>query len=106
MHVACKLLPGGDLAIVITDNGRGIAAAQLRNIHDALAREDSFFARDMNSIGLGLALAKEFIALHQGEIEIESRADVGSKVTVTLPKERIISATTSEVTKPRRRVAV
>ena len=36
-------------------------------------------------IGLGLAIAKEIIEAHEGEISIKSTVDVGTEVMINLP---------------------
>ena len=40
--------------------------------------------------GLGLPLTKELVESHDGELRIESKIDVGTKVIVRFPPERII----------------
>ncbi|WP_417429310.1 ATP-binding protein [Kiloniella sp.] len=40
--------------------------------------------------GIGLSLTKKLIEFHQGTLKIESDLGKGTKVTITLPNERII----------------
>lgn len=105
VQVSCRLLPGNSLAIVVSDKGRGIPKDHLRNIHTALNQENSLFAREYNGIGLGLALVKEFIGLHQGDLTIDSQPGVGSTVTLTLPRERVLSINGKMTTKKKRRLS-
>lgn len=35
--------------------------------------------------GLGLSMCKDFLDFHNGKIEIKSKLDKGTKVTVTIP---------------------
>ncbi len=79
------------LTITITDNGTGISSKHLNNILTAFQHEDGFFVRSTtNDIGLGLAIAKEFMTLHGGDIRMESEIGLGTKVTLTLPGERVV----------------
>jgi signal transduction histidine kinase len=40
---------------------------------------------------LGLPLAKDLVELHGGSLTIESQVNVGTTVTIALPKSRIIA---------------
>ncbi|MBX3022605.1 MAG: CHASE2 domain-containing protein [Bdellovibrionales bacterium] len=73
-----------DLVIQVSDQGRGIPKEELAHIFDRFYR-----ARNSRSItagnGLGLYLAKYFVELHNGRIDVESVLDKGSTFTVRLP---------------------
>ena len=71
--------------IRITDNGRGIPEDELTKIKDAFYRVDKSRSRAQGGVGLGLRLCDEIVALHNGEISIESRLGKGTTVTVKLP---------------------
>lgn len=75
--------PGG-CRFVVTDNGRGMAEAELARITEAFYRVDKSRSRKQGGAGLGLALCKEIVALHQGTIEFQSAPGAGTRVTVTL----------------------
>lgn len=76
------------VAVTITDTGPGIAPEHLPYVFDRFYRSDD--ARDRNSggMGLGLAIAKEFVAAHGGTIEARSRLGSGTTFIVSLPGER------------------
>ena len=47
-----------------------------------------YYTTKEKGVGLGLPIAHRIIEAHGGQLKIESRAGVGTKVTVTLPVER------------------
>ena len=95
----------GGLNICVSDNGSGIASKHLQNILSAFGQDNSFFARSRDCVGLGLALAKEMVKLHQGRIDIESEQGVGTWLTICLPKERIAKEIYSSLIKPESQMA-
>jgi signal transduction histidine kinase len=50
---------------------------------------DTSFARRYQGTGLGLPLAKTFVELHQGTLDIESEPDKGTTVRLWLPPQRL-----------------
>ncbi len=51
----------------------------------------SAWSRAHSGTGLGLPLAIGLVELHGGTLKIESRKSVGTKVTVTFPRERTVA---------------
>ena len=45
-----------------------------------------FFTTKQNGTGLGLAFSKEVINLHKGTIKIKSKLNIGTTISITLPK--------------------
>jgi len=78
-----ELLP--QLAITVTDTGIGIANEQLGRIFESFEQADGSISRDYGGTGLGLAVTRQLVQLHGGEIEVESKLGKGSKFTFTLP---------------------
>ncbi|WP_407515404.1 response regulator [Tamlana fucoidanivorans] len=69
--------------IEIEDSGEGIAEEQLELIFE---RYYSTNSNDKDSgTGIGLALSKRLVKLHQGEIKVESIEGVGTKFIISLP---------------------
>ena len=73
---------GGECAITIRDNGRGIPADHLQRIV-----EPFFTTRHVEGgTGLGLFIAQEVVRAHGGRLTIESEVGVGTAVSVLLPR--------------------
>ena len=76
----------GLAAIEITDTGKGIGAELLPHIFERFRQGDSSSTRQQGGLGLGLAIAQQLIAMHQGRIEVDSAGEgKGSRFTVLLP---------------------
>lgn len=75
----------GELHIMVRDNGVGIS----QNLRERLFHIDrghtSLGTRNEMGTGLGLMLCKEFIAMHGGNIWVESVPDKGSTFFFTIP---------------------
>ncbi len=80
-------LYGGRFCTSVTDTGLGIAAENLPHVFDKFYRVE----RDQDltkGAGLGLALVKHIVESHGGKIWVESKPNVGSTFTFTLPVDR------------------
>lgn len=80
----------GMLDIVIADDGAGMTEAemQLALTPFELAAERGLM-QDVRGAGLGLPLAKALMEMLGGELILESRPQVGTKVTLRLPANRV-----------------
>ena len=65
--------------IKITDTGTGIDPDRLGKIFRP------FFSMKTQGHGLGLAMVKKAVILHQGKIEVKSEKGVGSEFRIILP---------------------
>ena len=75
----------GDVIVEVTDNGRGIEPALLERVFDVFSQleEDSDHAA---GLGLGLAIARELVALHGGTLEAHSAGiGEGTRFALRLP---------------------
>lgn len=68
--------------ISVSDTGFGIAPDALPHIFDRYYQEGS--EHQASGTGLGLALVKNLVVLHEGEIRVESSLNVGSTFYVSL----------------------
>ncbi len=89
--------PGGEIAIrtfnddrsrfhfEITDNGIGIEPDRLATLFIPFEQADASVTRQFGGLGLGLAISKHLVGLHNGKIEAESRGrSFGATFKVTL----------------------
>ncbi len=73
------------LTFAVTDTGIGIAESDLGKVFEKFYRADDDRLRDIAGSGLGLALAREVIRLHGGDITVKSTFNQGSTFTLLLP---------------------
>lgn len=85
IHLVCSC-DDSQLIFSVEDTGQGIAVEDLGNIFDRFYQVDKIHP---NGSGIGLSLAKAFIELHGGSINVESILGKGRKFTVTLPVRHV-----------------
>jgi signal transduction histidine kinase/ligand-binding sensor domain-containing protein/DNA-binding response OmpR family regulator len=70
--------------ISVSDDGPGIAPGDMPHVFDRFYRGNEATGRHQPGTGIGLALARELVALHGGTLEVESEEGSGSAFTVSL----------------------
>jgi signal transduction histidine kinase/ligand-binding sensor domain-containing protein/DNA-binding response OmpR family regulator len=85
VKIRAQIPDGGRLSLVVEDTGIGIPADQLPFIFDQFYRSKDKEHSRREGTGLGLALVKQLIDLHKGEISVESKISQGSTFRVWLP---------------------
>lgn len=70
----------------IMDEGIGISKKNLLKIFNRFYKMNDMSAPDLKGWGLGLAISKEIIDMHQGEISAKSKLGKGSTFTILLKK--------------------
>ena len=76
---------GQRLLLRVTDTGVGIAADDLDRVGDPFFQAGTTYQRRHEGTGLGLSIVKGLVALHNGEIGLQSKVNEGTTVTVALP---------------------
>lgn len=76
----------GKILFSVEDTGIGIAPEDQERIFDRFYRVDKARSREMGGNGLGLAIAREIVHLHDGAIKVTSRSGEGTTFTVTLKR--------------------
>jgi signal transduction histidine kinase len=78
------------LEILVRDNGMGIPVEHLERIFDRFHRVDTRLTREVNGLGLGLAICKRIVEMHGGFIWAENKPNgKGSIFHVCLPIDEI-----------------
>jgi two-component system, OmpR family, phosphate regulon sensor histidine kinase PhoR len=72
------------LALIVEDNGAGIAKDELTHIFERFYRTDASRSRTSGGFGLGLAIVHDLVTAMGGSIKVESTQGKGSRFTVLL----------------------
>lgn len=73
------------LYVSVEDNGEGISQENLPYIFNKFYRGEKSRSRDYGGAGLGLAICKEIIEEHGGEILAKSTPNISTIITFTIP---------------------
>ena len=74
--------------ITITDNGMGIPPSKYSEVFQPFSvLGDESISCESSRVGLGLTLAKEYVVLHGGTIEIEAAEYEGTVFSIKLPRK-------------------
>lgn len=73
------------VTVQISDNGIGIPLEDQKRIFERFFKADRSHNRKYDGSGMGLAIVKQIVSLHQGDIRVESEPGQGTTVFVTLP---------------------
>ncbi len=87
--VAVARTKKGDVAIMVKDNGPGIAADKLKDIAKPFAQSDMSLRRSKEGLGLGLPLAQAIAAAHGASLRLDSVPKQGTRAVIFLPAERV-----------------
>lgn len=87
----CAQVTGAGLVLSVADSGIGIAPEDIPKALEVFGQVDSSLARKYEGTGLGLPLSKQLMELHGGSLSLESQVNVGTTVTVIVPRERLVA---------------
>jgi len=76
---------GAHLFLRISDTGVGIAPDDLKRIGAPFFQAGKTYQRRHEGTGLGLSIVKGLVALHLGELTVQSKLGEGTAVTIKLP---------------------
>ncbi|MGE3714369.1 MAG: histidine kinase dimerization/phospho-acceptor domain-containing protein [Alphaproteobacteria bacterium] len=77
----------------VVDHGVGMNEQKLHALRETLNAGNCWGVGGTCTIGLGLALTREFVVMHGGEVDIQSAIGDGTVVTLTLPEECVRNQT-------------
>ena len=75
-----------DIHIEVEDTGMGIAEEELDLIFNRFYRGENVGQLTIPGSGIGLALTREIVEMHQGYIKVSSKLDEGTIFYVTIPR--------------------
>ncbi len=84
-----------DLCFAVQDTGIGITPENIQKLFQPFVQIDSALNRQYEGTGLGLALVKRLVELHQGQVSLTSEVGVGSCFSFTLPYRTAIAPDSS-----------
>ncbi len=73
------------LVISVRDFGIGVKKEELNRVFDRFYRGGDELTRTVKGSGLGLALVKQIVEAHKGNVSVESEPGQGSTFTIKLP---------------------
>ncbi|MEX0779686.1 MAG: ATP-binding protein [Balneolales bacterium] len=87
-----------DVEIRISDSGKGIEDNRLPYIFDRFNTTGDQLTEGGKGLGIGLAITKEFVELHNGTITVESKINRGTIFVITLPVKAALEGKETEPT--------
>ena len=88
VRVSLKDGPDPWATTCVHDEGGAIPPDQLSRVFDRFYRVESSRSESSGGMGLGLAIAREIVLRHRGDIAITSDPQTGTSVTVRLPRRQ------------------
>ena len=85
--------------ISIQDEGVGISDEDAKRIFDRFYRVDLSRTKATGGTGLGLAIVKRIVEIHNGRIEIDSKMNKGTEISIVLPIGETDAAVSEETAK-------
>jgi two-component system cell cycle sensor histidine kinase PleC len=76
---------GAGHEVIVEDSGCGMTAEELALVCSPFEQRSPLMQDGMKGPGLGLSIARSLVAMHGGELKIDSAPGEGAKVTVYLP---------------------
>lgn len=77
---------GNEARLIVDDSGQGISPEFLPHIFEMFRQADASSSRRQGGMGIGLALVKQLVELHDGRVQVYSAGiDRGARFTVWIP---------------------
>ena len=87
VRVGASRFPGGRALLWVEDEGPGVPEDMARDIFEPYSRLEAHRESAVAGSGIGLAVAREIVRGHGGEIWVEDGSEGGARFLVTLPAE-------------------
>jgi signal transduction histidine kinase len=84
--ISCRLKEvNSNLELIVSDSGPGISQEDRKNIFQRFFQAEESSIRKFGGTGLGLSIVKEFVDLHDGNVEVAESDQKGALFKITLP---------------------
>lgn len=87
--LGAALTQGGDLALLVRDNGPGFPQGRLDELTQPFSQSDMSLRRSKEGLGLGLPLVNAVMIAHGGRLKIVSETAGGASAFLILPAARV-----------------
>ncbi|UVI27670.1 HAMP domain-containing sensor histidine kinase [Paenibacillus spongiae] len=77
----------GNVRLSVSDKGVGIPENDMPHLFERFFRVDGARSRTTGGVGLGLSIAKRIVDLHNGQIDVFSKPDQGTTISIVLPQK-------------------
>lgn len=84
------------LIFVFQDTGSGFTPEELEHIFEQFRRMDEKNDKNLEGIGMGIAITKRFVDLMGGQVYVESEVGNGTTITIVLPQQIVDARTIAE----------
>ncbi|MFF2015809.1 sensor histidine kinase [Paenibacillus sp. NPDC058177] len=84
IHVSIQT-DSNNVTVRISDHGIGIPLEDQQRIFERFFKADRSHSRKYDGSGMGLAIVKQIVTLHHGDIRVESEPGQGTTFIITLP---------------------
>ncbi|HET6333965.1 MAG TPA: ATP-binding protein [Polyangiales bacterium] len=85
IRISARDLGEGRAVIEVADNGAGVSAEHRELIFERFRQADASATRRFGGAGLGLAIAKDFVELHNGTLEVADAPEGGALFLAEIP---------------------
>jgi signal transduction histidine kinase len=75
-----------EVRLTVEDNGVGVPYERQGKLFTKFYQADASLTREKGGSGLGLSICKGIVEAHGGKISLESKPDVGTTITFSIPK--------------------
>lgn len=90
--IGAAMTKSGGLAILVRDDGPGIAPDKLAAVKAPFSQSDMSLRRSKEGLGLGLPLVNAVVQAHGGELRLVSAPGEGTSAFIILPASRVHAA--------------
>jgi signal transduction histidine kinase len=92
IEIRVSRLENGGLSVAVADTGIGICPEDFDKVLSPFGQVESAYSGTYEGTGLGLPITKALLELHGGTLALESVVGVGTTITLSFPKERVLES--------------